>query len=74
MNGATQSAGQVVMTDPNWSVTHMADTNGDGKSDLLWRRASDGATALWLMNGLTPSSSTFLQFNPQWILSPADGF
>ena len=30
------------------------DFNGGGKSDILWRNSTAGATALWLMNGVSP--------------------
>ncbi len=28
-----------------------SDFNGDGKADIVWRNASDGTTAIWLMDG-----------------------
>ncbi len=28
-----------------------ADFNGDGKSDILWRKTSTGSVSIWLMNG-----------------------
>jgi hypothetical protein len=33
------------------------DLNGDGKTDLLWRNSSTGASAAWLMNGTATLSS-----------------
>jgi len=36
----------------DWSVQGTGDFNGDSRSgDILWRRASDGQTVLWEMNG-----------------------
>ncbi len=35
------------------------DVNGDGKADLVWRHASNGEVAIWLMNGATIASSGF---------------
>ena len=35
-----------------WIVIHMADFNGDGHADILFRHI-DGRVALWLMNGAT---------------------
>ena len=32
--------------------THLADLNGDGRADILWRNTVTGATNAWLMNGL----------------------
>jgi hypothetical protein len=37
--------------DPNWRVVGTTDQNSDGKPDLLWQRQTDGAVALWYMNG-----------------------
>ena len=39
MNGTAMATGNVIYTDPNWSVTHVSDTNGDGKADLVWRNS-----------------------------------
>ncbi len=33
---------------------------GNGKSDILWRNSSTGQDAMFLMNGLTLTSLTFL--------------
>ena len=40
------------VTDTAWRVAGAADFNGDGQTDILWRRA-DGWLAIWLMNGAT---------------------
>jgi hypothetical protein len=34
----------------DWTVAGMADFNGDGKGDVLWRHTS-GTVAVWLLNG-----------------------
>jgi hypothetical protein len=34
--------------------------NGDGKTDLIWRNTSTGQLVYWLMDGLTLSSSGYL--------------
>jgi hypothetical protein len=73
MNGTAPASSAVVLTDVNWAVTHVADTNGDGKSDLLWRNAATGATTLWLMNGNSFSSFATLITDPTWLLSPPNG-
>src|SRR3954454_2129277 len=36
---------------PAYAVQDIADFNGDGKSDILFRHTSSGETALWTMNG-----------------------
>ena len=49
-----------------WEVAHVADFNGDGKSDILWRNAS-GAVGLWLMDGGTVlSRSTLMPAGYGW--------
>jgi hypothetical protein len=35
------------------------DLDGDGKSDIVWRNTSNGATALWLLNGIALASAGF---------------
>ena len=43
-------------------VTH--DFNGDGKSDILFRNSSNGATVGWLMNGSTVTQSATIATVP----------
>ena len=40
---------EIMPANPNWTVSHVADFNGDGKSDLVWS-GRDGAVGLWLMS------------------------
>jgi hypothetical protein len=60
MNGTSPSSGALILSDPNWKVTATADFDADGKADILWYNASQGQTALWLMNGSSITSSTIL--------------
>jgi len=58
--GAVDANGCILVYTPQTQVsaaTH--DFNGDGKSDVLWHDTS-GNVAMWLMNGSTVSSSTFI--------------
>jgi hypothetical protein len=54
-----------------WDIAAVDDVDSDGKSDLLWRNASSGQTALWLMNGASIAKSAFISPNvtdPAWKL------
>ena len=53
----------------DWVVVSKGDFNGDGKTDLLWKRTSNGDYAVWLMNGpsVTPGNYGFVD-------RPAAGF
>jgi len=50
MNGTLFVGGSILLTDPNWTAIKVADLNGDGQSDLLWRYTPSGAVSAWLMN------------------------
>lgn len=60
MNGSTITGsgdlnvgGTAAMPGSSWSVVGVGDFNADGTADLLWRDASSGTLAMWLMNGST---------------------
>jgi hypothetical protein len=58
MDGATIGASGVIGTvPPPWTVAGVADFNGDGRSDILWRNTSTGQVAIWFMNGLTVTTA-----------------
>jgi hypothetical protein len=42
----------------SWNIVGAADFNDDGQMDILWQNSS-GARAIWLMNGITYSSSVY---------------
>jgi hypothetical protein len=57
------------ISDQNWQVAGVADFNGDGRSDIVWRNDSTGATSIWMMNGTSlggDSGVTQLQIGPPW--------
>jgi hypothetical protein len=35
----------------NWQIEGVEDTNGDRRTDLIWRDRETGSVAVWLMNG-----------------------
>jgi hypothetical protein len=44
-----------------------ADFNGDGKTDLVWSNTTTGDRYVWLMNGTTFASSTYIgKVDPIW--------
>ncbi len=53
---ASSSAGAYTST-TGWQVHGIDDFNGDGKSDILWRKAETGKTYVWFMDGVTVTSS-----------------
>jgi hypothetical protein len=62
MNGSTVASSSAASVNPGaytsttgWQVQGIADFNGDGKSDILWRKAETGETAVWFMNGAVKS-------------------
>jgi hypothetical protein len=55
MDGSTiSSEGSVMMVgDLNWQIEGVGDYDGGGKSDILWRHATQGWVSIWFMNGTT---------------------
>jgi hypothetical protein len=54
INAGVAVGGAAVSAD--WHIGGVADFNGDGKSDILWRNNS-GAVAEWNMNGTAIASA-----------------
>jgi hypothetical protein len=53
-----------------WQVRQLADFNGDGKADILWRETASGSSYLWLMNGATAVGAgyTASQADNSWVV------
>ncbi|MCG6553166.1 MAG: FG-GAP-like repeat-containing protein [Candidatus Magnetominusculus sp. LBB02] len=51
-----------------WEVAGVADFDGDGKDDILFRNESLGLLAVWLMNGQALKTATMVSplTDPQW--------
>jgi hypothetical protein len=59
----------IAQIDPSWKVQGVADFNGDGKSDLVWRNTGTGATWVWYMNGTAfMSDALIFTLPPQWVI------
>jgi Calx-beta domain-containing protein/VCBS repeat protein len=73
MNGATRTGAQFLapsqVNDLGWQIVAAADYDGDGQTDLLWRRTLDGTLLVWLMNGSTRATTRLL--NPSPVNDPA---
>ena len=78
MNGTALSSTSVLtpsgVANTSWRVAQVADFNGDGKPDILWRNQTSGQLYVWLMNGTTQSLGTLLTpssvANLAWQISP----
>jgi hypothetical protein len=66
MNGTAATA----QTNLAWTVSHVADFNGNGKADLLWRNTTDGSFMMWLMAGTALTSGTGLLGASPWSVVP----
>ncbi|HKE40835.1 MAG TPA: FG-GAP-like repeat-containing protein [Casimicrobiaceae bacterium] len=67
MDGATLVSAQSITSVPpgaGWFVAGVGDFNGDGKADIFWRNTSNGWNSIWLMNGATLISGTFVPTVP----------
>jgi glucose/arabinose dehydrogenase len=76
-DGATNLEELRAGTDPRLAasrpIRHVRprDFDASGAADLLWRNAATGETAMWLMNGITPTSSAKLAAGPTWRVTHA---
>ncbi|MGZ8155836.1 MAG: FG-GAP repeat domain-containing protein, partial [Burkholderiales bacterium] len=54
-----------------WSVAGLADYNGDGKADVIWRNTKTGDNGIWFMDGVTRTSSALFANVPdaQWTIA-----
>jgi hypothetical protein len=77
MDGATATRQTVVGGDHTWRLVatdERFDINGDGRTDLVWRNASNGANVLWMMHGATTLGSRLLGGDHTWQITGAGDF
>ena len=65
MGGTRAAAGSYLtpsrFTDTRWQIPGLADFNGDGTLDILWRRRATGELYTWLMGRTGSISGSYLQ-------------
>ncbi|MBL0141429.1 MAG: VCBS repeat-containing protein [Betaproteobacteria bacterium] len=65
------SSPMIYSIDPVWEVVQLADWNGDGKPDLLFRNAATGLVFVWYLDGVTLGASDYvIQIDPSWEIVP----
>ena len=57
-----------------WSMDRYGDFDGDERSDLMWRNASTGETAIWLMNDGKLQSGAVVVSDPAWRVTHSTDF
>jgi glucose/arabinose dehydrogenase len=53
----------------NGRLARLPDLNGDVRSDLVWRNRMNGSTALWLMNGVSPTLTQTVMTDANWVVT-----
>jgi hypothetical protein len=67
LNGVTPIGGGIVSPNgfgTDWNVAGAGDFNGDGHTDLVFHRASDGLTEIMFLNGTTEIGGGLIQNSP----------
>lgn len=64
----------LVVGRPEWSVALVGDFEGDTVSDLLWRNATTGETAIWLMADGAMRQSAVVVADPAWTATHVGDF
>lgn len=71
--GVFSQTGALVYTEPDtaWKILGSADFNGDGRSDILWRRDGSGQVFVMTMNGASVSGGgqAWLEPDSAWTIA-----
>lgn len=74
MSGGPPGVESALLGDAAWRVTHVADFDGNGKADLVWRNDGLGATVLWLMDGAARTGAAWLLVDGAWRVTHVGDF
>lgn len=79
MNGANAIQGRsvtfnntVVNVASPWRIEGVADFDGDGRTDAIWRNGNTGQLSMWLLNGATIASQSGLTNNGAVLSLPSN--
>lgn len=76
--GAVIGGGPIsTVSNTAWRASAVADMNGDGRSDVLWRNLRTGQLLLWTMNGTTVTGNVSITTSftsPAWRLADVARF
>jgi hypothetical protein len=67
LNGNNAAGGGIIANNPfgtDFKIILASDFNGDGKSDLLWRRPTDGLVEIQFLNGNNAAGGGTIAGNP----------
>ena len=71
----TSTATPTLTPTPTPTAMTQPDFNSDGHADIVWQNTSNGQRSIWLMNGLTPLSTTIFTTVPvQWRIAAIGDF
>jgi len=68
MNGESVDDSGGFGVDTVWTIQGLADFNGDGKTDILWRHSNGSGYYVWLMNGKSAADSGGFDVDTVWTI------
>jgi hypothetical protein len=58
----------------DWTPTHFGDFDGDGTTDIVWRNATTGETALWLITDGSMREGSIVMTDAAWTVTHVADF